>query len=80
MIGDAQTIEESFDDRLCVFGLGRVGLSSVVVFASSGFSVIGVDVDTGKVDAVNRGVSYLREPGLEELLRGSLLVVSLGLQ
>jgi len=54
---------------ICVFGLGYVGLPSAVVFASRGFSVIGVDVDAGKVDAVNRGVSYLREPGLEGLLR-----------
>jgi len=54
---------------LCLIGLGYVGLPSAVVFASRGFNVIGVDVDAGKVDAVNHGISYLREPGLEELLR-----------
>jgi len=55
-------------NAICVFGLGYVGLPSAVVFASRGFSVIGVDVDDEKVEAVNRGVSYLKEPGLEELL------------
>jgi len=55
-------------DTLCVFGLGYVGLPTAVAFASKGFSVIGVDIDAGKVEAVNRGVSYLREPSLEGIL------------
>jgi len=53
----------------CVFGLGYVGLPTAAVFASKGFTVIGVDVDAVKVDAVNHGVSYIKEPGLDELLR-----------
>lgn len=63
-------------NRLSVIGLGYVGLPSAVVFASRGFSVIGVDVDVGKVEAVNSGRCYIREPGLDELLRD---VVSRGL-
>mgnify|MGYP001772473709 CR=1 FL=1 len=61
MAGDSTT--------LCVFGLGYVGLPTAVVFASRGFNVVGVDVDLGKVESVNRGVSYIKEPGLGELLR-----------
>jgi len=56
-------------NTLCIFGLGYVGLPTATIFASKGFKVIGVDVSAEKVEAVNRGVSYLREPGLEELLR-----------
>jgi len=59
-----------------VLGLGRIGLPTAIVFASKGFSVIGVDVDVGKVEAVNSGRCYLREPGLDVLLRD---VVSRGL-
>jgi len=55
-------------NAICVFGLGCVGPSSAVFFASREFGVVGVDVDAGKVDAINRGISYLREPGLSELL------------
>ena len=54
--------------RICLFGLGYVGLPTAVVFASKGFNVIGVDIDTRKVEAINRGNSYLREPGLDKLL------------
>jgi UDP-N-acetyl-D-mannosaminuronic acid dehydrogenase len=54
--------------RISVIGLGYVGLPTAVVFASRGFSVVGVDVDAGKVGAVNSGRCYLREPGLDALL------------
>ena len=63
-------------NRVSVIGLGYVGLPTAVVFASRGFSVVGVDVDAGRVEAVNSGRCYLREPGLDVLLRG---VVSRGL-
>jgi len=62
--------------RISVIGLGYVGLPTAVVFASRGFSVVGVDVDAGRVGAVNSGWCYLREPGLDVLLRD---VVSRGL-
>ena len=55
--------------RIAVIGLGYVGLPSATVFASKGFSVVGVDVDRGKVEAVNSGKCYIREPGLDVLLR-----------
>jgi len=58
--------------RISVIGLGYVGLPTAVVFASRGFSVVGVDVDAGKVGAVNSGRCYLREPGLDILLRDAV--------
>jgi UDP-N-acetyl-D-mannosaminuronic acid dehydrogenase len=62
--------------KIVTLGLGYVGLPTAVVFASRGFSVVGVDVDAGRVEAVNSGRCYLREPGLDVLLRN---VVSRGL-
>ena len=59
-------------EKMAVIGLGYVGLPTAVVFASKGFSVIGVDVDTGKVEAVSSGRCYLREPGLDTLLRDAV--------
>jgi len=55
--------------RITVLGLGYVGLPTAIVFASRGFSVVGVDVDVEKVEAVNSGRCYIREPGLDVLLR-----------
>jgi len=56
-------------NKICVVGLGYVGLPAAVVFASRGFSVVGVDVDVGKVEAVNSGRCYIKEPVLDVLLR-----------
>jgi len=55
--------------RIIVIGLGYVGLPTAVIFASKGFSVVGVDVDVRKVEAVNSGRCYISEPGLDVLLR-----------
>ncbi len=46
---------------VAVVGLGYVGLPLVVAFAEHGFSVIGIDVDAQKVDALNRGESYVQD-------------------
>ena len=42
-----------------VLGLGYVGLPLVVEFAKAGFHVVGFDVTKSKVDAVNKGRSYI---------------------
>ncbi len=46
---------------LAVVGLGYVGLPLAVVFAEAGFNVIGLEVDVRKVDAINKGVSYIQD-------------------
>ncbi|MCI0666186.1 MAG: nucleotide sugar dehydrogenase, partial [Acidobacteria bacterium] len=45
--------------RVGVIGLGYVGLPLVVEFANGGFDSTGFEVDMGKVDAINRGQSYI---------------------
>ena len=42
-------------------GLGYVGLPLAVEFAHAGFSVTGIDVLPHKVDAINRGESYIQD-------------------
>jgi UDP-N-acetyl-D-glucosamine dehydrogenase len=42
-----------------VIGLGYVGLPLAVEFAKAGLKVVGIDVDARKVEAVNRGQSYI---------------------
>jgi GDP-mannose 6-dehydrogenase len=55
-----------------VFGLGYVGCVSAASFAGDGHEVIGVDVNAGKVAAINAGHSPIVEPGLDELLAQSV--------
>ena len=46
--------------KIAIIGLGYVGLPLSIEFASVGLQVIGIDVDEVKVEALNRGESYIR--------------------
>ena len=46
--------------KIAIVGLGYVGLPLSFQFARSGVSVLGLDIDTAKVDALNRGRSYIK--------------------
>jgi GDP-mannose 6-dehydrogenase len=55
--------------KVSVFGLGYVGSVSAAALAADGHTVVGVDVQPGKVEVVNAGRSPIVEPGLDELLK-----------
>lgn len=55
--------------QISVFGLGYVGVVSGACFAEMGHTVIGVDVDSHKVDAVNNGESPIVEELISELIQ-----------
>jgi UDP-N-acetyl-D-glucosamine dehydrogenase len=50
---------ESRQARVGVVGLGYVGLPLAVEFARNGFTVVGIDLDRRKVDAISAGHSYI---------------------
>ena len=54
--------------RLCVVGLGRIGLPMAALFADAGLEVVGSDTDPRIVQAVNAGQALFTEPGLADLL------------
>ncbi len=54
--------------NVAVFGVGYVGCVTAACLARDGHRVIGVDIDPGKVEMLNRGESPVAEPGLEELV------------
>jgi UDP-N-acetyl-D-glucosamine dehydrogenase len=58
---------ERKDAVIGVIGLGYVGLPLVLLFCESGFRVIGFDVDTKKIDALERGETYIRHIGAERI-------------
>src|SRR6478672_4737344 len=45
--------------RVGVVGLGYVGLPLAVEFARHGSTTVGIDLDQRKIDAINRGESYI---------------------
>jgi len=54
--------------RLSVFGLGYVGCVSAACFAKEGHNVIGVDVNSTKVEMISAGKSPIVETGVGELI------------
>jgi UDPglucose 6-dehydrogenase len=58
--------------RVAVVGTGYVGLVTAVGLAELGHTVVCIDVDAGKVAALDRGEPPIFERGLEPLLRRNL--------
>jgi UDP-N-acetyl-D-glucosamine dehydrogenase len=48
------------NDSIAVIGLGYVGLPLCLQFARSGVTVLGVDIDPSKIEALNSGRSYIK--------------------
>jgi UDP-N-acetyl-D-mannosaminuronic acid dehydrogenase len=55
-----------------VVGLGYIGLPTAVSLATGGLEVIGVDVNLGVVDRVNRGETPFAEPDLSVAVSGAV--------
>ncbi|HET6380855.1 MAG TPA: UDP-N-acetyl-D-mannosamine dehydrogenase [candidate division Zixibacteria bacterium] len=55
--------------RVCVLGLGYIGLPTAALLASRGHQVAGVDVNPDVVGTVNRGEVHISEPDLAALVR-----------
>lgn len=57
--------------NVAVIGTGYVGLTTGVALAHLGHGVVCADIDEEKVRLLNRGVTPIYEPGLEELMHAS---------
>ena len=55
-----------FDKKICVVGVGYVGLPCALMLAKAGCQVVGFDVDHDKVGQLNSGQACL-EQGLQEI-------------
>ncbi len=60
--------------KVCVVGIGYVGLVSAGCLAEAGNSVICVDKDEEKIAGLKQGTIPIYEPGLAELVRRNLRV------
>ena len=58
--------------KICVLGLGYIGLPTASTFASHGLQVVGVDVNAQVVDRLKEGELHIYEPGLRTLVQAAL--------
>jgi UDP-N-acetyl-D-glucosamine dehydrogenase len=53
--------------NICIVGLGYVGLPLSLQFARSGATVLGLDIDPGKINALSQGRSYIKHIAAETI-------------
>jgi len=58
--------------KICVIGVGHVGLITGPCFAQMGHTVIGVDNDLQRIKKLNKGILPFYEPGLGELIKENM--------
>lgn len=58
--------------KICVIGLGYIGLPTSAMFATHGCQVVGVDVNEKVVDALNRGEITIEEPYLDIMVQAAV--------
>ncbi|KUO53563.1 MAG: UDP-N-acetyl-D-glucosamine dehydrogenase [Desulfitibacter sp. BRH_c19] len=68
------TLVECFKNRIsnrtakvCIIGLGYVGLPLAVEKGKVGFTVLGIDQNGSRVDKINQGLNYINDVNDEEL-------------
>ncbi len=58
--------------KICVIGLGYIGLPTSAMFATHGCKVIGVDVNEKVVNALNKGEIIIEEPYLDIMVQAAV--------
>ncbi|MDM5211547.1 UDP-N-acetyl-D-mannosamine dehydrogenase [Peribacillus sp. NJ4] len=55
--------------KVCIVGLGYIGLPTAAVLADKGFLVHGVDVNEEAINLINNGEVHIYEPDLEKVVK-----------
>ncbi len=58
--------------KICVIGLGYIGLPTASTFATHGIKVVGVDVNQRVVQTLQNGEIHIHEPGLRTLVQAAI--------
>jgi len=59
-------------NKICVIGLGYIGLPTAALLANKGYDVHGVDVVASTVDTINRGEIHIVEPELDTFVQAAV--------
>ena len=55
--------------KICIVGLGQVGLPTALSFVNSGYNVTGVDTNEELINKISNGVSPFQEKNLQEFIK-----------
>ncbi len=58
--------------RICVLGLGYIGLPTASLLATKGFQVCGMDINKEIVDNLNQGRVLIKEPSLDIMVKSAV--------
>jgi UDP-N-acetyl-D-mannosaminuronic acid dehydrogenase len=59
-------------DKICILGLGYIGLPTAAMFATNGVQVLGVDINPNVVETLRAGRIHIHEAGLREVVESAL--------
>lgn len=59
-------------NKICILGLGYIGLPTATMFAASGIQVVGVDTNPHVIETLQAGRLHIHEPGLGEMLQKAI--------
>ncbi len=58
--------------KVCILGLGYIGLPTASMFASNGLQVLGVDINPTILETLHKGAIHIHEPGLREAVANAV--------
>lgn len=58
--------------KICVLGLGYIGLPTAALLANRGYDIHGVDINQNTVDIINRGEIHIVEPELDTFVKSAV--------
>jgi len=58
--------------KVCIIGLGYIGLPTAALLANNGYEVSGVDVNFSVVETINQGKVHIVEPELDDYVQSAI--------
>ncbi len=58
--------------KICILGLGYIGLPTASTFATHGVKVVGIDINPQVVETLRGGNIHIHEPGLRDVVTSAL--------
>jgi len=58
--------------KICILGLGYIGLPTASTFATHGLNVLGVDISPHVIETLKKGAIHIHEPGLQRVVQAAI--------